>query len=429
MTTIEAICIGDELLEGRTRDANAAALGEYLASRGHALSRARFVRDDPDEIVAALRESVADVVVVGGGLGPTSDDRTRDAAAQFAQCDLVTHEPSLLHIASRFASREQDFTSNNHRQALFPQSATPLPTEVGTAPGFTLQDGRRLLMFFPGVPHEYLWFVERYIGPRFAVRAEFERTMLVFHGLGESALAATIADIVDAAEQGGQIVGFRAAYPVIELKLAGERAAVAETRAKVLERLGDWCVGEDDESLPARLGRQLVARGESVTTAESCTAGGIAALLTEVGGSSAWFERGYVTYANAAKVAEVGVLESTLAVHGAVSAQTVCQMAAGARRRADATYALAVSGIAGPGGGTPEKPVGTVHFALATNEGTFHRRVHYQRASRSKVRAGTAYTALAMLLAFLERGPASMGHAWDDHEIWAPTGIPASEET
>lgn len=251
------------------------------------------------------------------------------------------------------------------------------------------------------------------------------RRALHFHGLGESTLETTISDVVDPAAKAGLIVGYRADYPVIELKLAGPPELVDRTATAVLERLGPWYVGEADDPLPARVGRLLLERGETVTTAESCTAGGIAALITEVSGSSAWFGRGYVTYANEAKVDEVGVLETTLLQHGAVSAQTVCQMAAGARRRSRATYAVAVSGIAGPSGGTPEKPVGTVHFGLATPRGTFHRHVHYRLGDRALVRAGTAYSALAMLLWVLEDrlGDHDVDGPWSDEQVWASGGI------
>lgn len=150
MSTFEAICIGDELLDGRVRDANAAAFGEFLALRGQSLSYVQFVRDDIDHICAGLRATTADVVVVTGGLGPTTDDRTREAAAAFSETELVFDEASFAAIRARFAERGREITSNNRRQAMFPAAATPLATSVGTAPGFTLQLGARLVFFFPG---------------------------------------------------------------------------------------------------------------------------------------------------------------------------------------------------------------------------------------------------------------------------------------
>lgn len=423
MRSVEAICIGDELLEGRVRDANAAALGRALAEHGVTLDSVSFVPDDVPRIVAALKGAEADLVVISGGLGPTDDDFTREAAAEFARSPLELHEPSLDWIRRRFEARGSTFTDNNLKQAMLPLAAKALPTEVGTAPGFQLDAGETTFMFFPGVPREFGWFVERYVLEAIGPATNVSRGILQFHGIGESMLETKIADLATQARSRGVRLGYRAEYPLIEVKLAGPMDAVSEGREQIAERLREFVVGEDDQPLPARLGALLLERGETLATAESCTAGGIAALITEVSGSSAWFGRGYVTYANEAKMEELGVLESVLLAHGAVSAQTVCQMAAGARKRARATHAVAVSGIAGPGGGTPDKPVGTVHFGIATPRGTYHRHVVFP-GDRSRVRIGTAYRALAFVLAVLEDRAEVLGAPYDESAVWAAEGIP-----
>lgn len=410
-TTFEMICVGDELLEGRVSDANAAFLGRHLDG---ALRRVTMVTDQIEDVVNTLEDANSDVVIVSGGLGPTEDDRTRIAAAQFCNQPLVLDAASEAAIRQRLESVGIAFTENNTQQAMFPQGAEVLPNDVGTAPGFALTvtraDGRcQRLLFGPGVPREFAWFVEQYVGPEgtnglSAQRDEEQQTSRVFSffGLGESALETNIADVVAGASAAGGKVGFCARFPVIEVKLTGAGTWVQSAGDIVTQRLSHYLIGVGDETLAARVGARLLANGETVTTAESCTAGGIAAMLTDVPGSSSWFERAYVTYANAAKVEELDVDLQALKEYGAVSEVVVRQMALGAQERARATYALAVSGIAGPGGGTDEKPVGTVHFALATPYGVEHRRALFKGRGRSAVRELTKYTALRMLLQHLE---------------------------
>ncbi|MFU8802738.1 MAG: nicotinamide-nucleotide amidohydrolase family protein, partial [Bradymonadaceae bacterium] len=185
--------------------------------------------------------------------------------------------------------------------------------------------------------------------------------------------------------------------------LSGMNVRTANYPGVTIEKkVGAWLVGRDDERLYARLGRRLLEAGATVSVAESCTAGSLGAALTEISGSSAWFERGYITYANEAKIEELGVMPGVLETFGAVSPETVCQMALGARKRARSTFALAISGIAGPGGGTPEKPVGTVHLAMATPQGVYHQELGLRRFNRSRIRQASVFAALALLLWHLD---------------------------
>ncbi|MBA2662773.1 MAG: CinA family nicotinamide mononucleotide deamidase-related protein [Bradymonadaceae bacterium] len=408
MSKINVVCIGDELLDGRTTDRNSVFIAKLAIEYGGEVSTVRWVRDDLEMIVEALEAAAqgADFVVVSGGLGPTSDDLTRDAAAAWAASRLVLDEALLTQLKARFAERGYPFTENNARQCYFPAGARILATEVGTAAGFELEQSGARAMFFPGVPNEFQWFAHTYLVPALpegSLSLGKRRLKFAFHGIGESHLENKLGEIVALAKEVGGRIGYRASFPIIEVSLsAPDGAGLARLCEHVLARIGPWLVGEGDESLAERIGRRLSEAGQTVTAAESCTAGALSAKITEVSGSSRWFERGYITYANQSKIDEVGVSASALEQHGAVSLATVCQMALGARRRAKAGFALAVSGIAGPSGGSADKPVGTVHFALATDEGVYHRKVVYPQPSREQVRQASVYTALSLLLWKLE---------------------------
>jgi len=425
---IECIAIGDELLDGRVVEANAAWLGAFLFENGGMLSRVTTVSDDLHDIVGALEEARAPIVVVCGGLGPTADDRTRDAVACWKRVELVEDADTRERLEARFAARKIKITSNNYRQATFPAGAGVLATEVGSAAGFSVDDDTRRFYFFPGVPSEFRWFAETYIRPLLKT-APSHRICLHFFGRGESSLENDLQGLEELAADRSVRVGYRASFPTIEIKLAGELEAVKEVCAFVLSRSSKYLVGQDEEMLPHRVGRLLKEHGLTVTTAESCTAGGIAAAITDVAGSSAWFERGFVTYSNASKVDEIQVAPAILQTFGAVSAQTVCQMALGAQKRAGADFALAVSGIAGPDGGTPDKPVGTVHFGLATPSGVFHKHVVFPFRSREQVRTSTIYTALALLLAWLEGdvGRFRVDGPYGQDQVFGPSGIEITE--
>ncbi|MFW5967031.1 MAG: CinA family nicotinamide mononucleotide deamidase-related protein [Persicimonas sp.] len=429
MDRIAVVCIGDELLDGRVADQNASWLAAELGNRGLRLEQIEVVGDDIDRIVAALEEAAgrADLIVVSGGLGPTSDDRTRQAASRWVDQPLRLDEKRLETLERRFDERGYPFTPNNRTQCTFPQEARILDTEVGTAAGFEVERDETRALFFPGVPSEFRWFMERYVLADIAEDAGRGTQLdLTFFGPGESQLETRLDGIEDLAENLGAAVGYRAAFPHLSVHaIAPDDQARATLRSFILERAGRWLIEEDGEPLSARLGRRLVEREATVTTAESCTAGRVASKLTETPGSSQWFERGFVTYANAAKVEMLGVAPEMLERFGAVSAQTVCQMAAGAARRADATYAVATSGIAGPGGGTAEKPVGTLWVGLAGPEGVWYRKYTFGDRTRKKNLAASVYAALSPLLWLLEErlaehrfaGPVDLEQVWSDRGV------------
>lgn len=397
---VEIVCVGDELLDGTIADRNTRFLGNFLSERGAVLKRAFVVPDEIDAICEALESCSAELVVVSGGLGPTSDDVTREAAAKWAGDTLELNESILTKLRELFEARGYTFTANNRRQAFFPGSAQILDTEVGTAAGFLLEAHGRKTFFFPGVPSEFRWYCEHEI-ERWTGDSTVHKRRLFFHGRGESGLATSLDGIEDLAHKHGVRVGYRAEYPVIELKLVGQPEGVRVLQEFALERISPWWIGADDEGLSARIGRLLNQSQTTVSTVESCTAGAIAAAITDVPGSSAYFGHGWVTYSNEAKISEVGVDRDVLESYGAVSAQTVCQMALGGARRAKSDWGIAVSGIAGPGGGSVEKPVGQVHLAVASKDHVWHRQIQL-RGSRARIREGTVFGALSLLLWILE---------------------------
>lgn len=407
---VAVLCIGDELLDGRVTDVNA----EYLATRSKTgrfdVEEIRAVGDDEDTIAAALSElSRYEAVVVSGGLGPTRDDCTRRGAASFAGVRLVEHPEALERLHQRFEKRDATFTENNRRQCRFPDGAEVLVSEIGTADGFHLTHQGADYYFFPGVPREFRWFVDHRLPWAQTGATDAARKQFVCFGRGESDLETALAPVLDDPEHSGVQAGFRAEFPLVEISIHGDKHHVSSAQKDIRARIERWLVGED-ETMMQRIRRRLTDGEHTVTVAESCTAGLLGAKLTEISGSSAYFEEGYLTYANDAKCRTLGVNRSALRDHGAVSPQVATQMAAGARRTADADFALAITGIAGPTGGTPDKPVGTVDVALADADGVFHRRCHFPQRTRRQVRVLSVYTAAAALLWHLETRLAQ--HRW-----------------
>lgn len=399
MTTqskLDLICVGDELLDGRVRDLNARMLGEWAAERSISLQKIVVIPDSLDTIVAALNDTESETVVVSGGLGPTSDDLTRFAAANFIGTELQHDQEAEAQLRARFQMLGRAPTENNLVQCLFPAGAKILYSNVGTAAGFFVQKGSQRFYFFPGVPKEFSWFVRATLDG--ARKGESSMSRLFFFGVGESSLAQKIATL----DLSNTQLSYRADYPVIEVKLQGASDLVSSAAATIRNDASKYFVGQDQDVLEARLGRLLLEKGWKVTTAESCTAGGLSARITEVSGSSQWFDVGFVTYANQAKSRLLGVSPETLDSKGAVSPEVAIQMAAGALKASGSNIALSVTGIAGPGGGSAEKPVGTVHFALATDKGVWHRHWVFAHRDRSEVRSATQIAAITFALHYLE---------------------------
>ncbi|MBC7173305.1 MAG: CinA family nicotinamide mononucleotide deamidase-related protein, partial [Polyangiaceae bacterium] len=364
------------------------------------------VDDDAGRIAEALQRLSArtQVVVATGGLGPTSDDLTAAAVATALGVPLERDPASLEAIRQRYLVRGREMPETNAKQADFPSGAVVVPNPIGTAPGFqvTLQGAK--CVFLPGVPQEMQTLFQRTVAPSIAKMAP--RTSHQVHlrsfGLTESEVAKRLEGLEEA--NPGVVLGYRASFPEIEIKVhaRGVDEAEAETRARTVAsevrvRVGDAIYGERDDNFPGVVGKSLRDRGLTLAIAESCTGGLVGAMLTSVPGSSDYVLFDAVTYANAAKTRILGVTPETLRANGAVSAETAAAMAEGALRLSGADLAIAITGIAGPGGGSDEKPVGTVFLALAEKGRATTTKHLALGGDREKIRILASYMALRML--------------------------------
>jgi nicotinamide-nucleotide amidase len=385
------ITIGDELLRGEIVDSNKSHLSERMLALDLETARHVSVPDDPDAIEEVLREAAtrAQVVLVSGGLGPTRDDISTEVAARTFGRKLYRDEAALEQVRAFFRRVNREMAQNNAKQADFPEGAVVLANPLGTAPGFMLEvpdpaSGEHTQLFFmPGVPRELYRMLDEEVVPRIAarlgrsqvVRARLLRTF----GIGESNLDRILDDL--ARGDAGTVLGFRTQFPdnLVRILVRAPDAAGAERRLDQLEteiraRLGDLVLGVGERGLEAIVAELLLERKLTIAVAESLTGGLVTSRLTDVPGSSAYLLASFVAYANEAKLRELGVDPEALARHGAVSEVVARQMAEGARRRAGTDLGLATTGIAGPDGGSPEKPVGTLWLALADASGTIAHR-------------------------------------------------------
>lgn len=373
----EVINTGSELLLGLVENKHLAWLAGELGPLGITLARQVCVPDGPP-VRKALDEALdrTDLVIATGGLGPTSDDITRDASAELLGLPMQIDESIAGAIRERFARRGLPMADNVSRQAEVPRGARVLPNPHGTAPGLyfppEILGSRRArhLFLLPGPPRELHPMVADHVLP--LLRAALppgalrERRIYRLTGIGESQVEARIGQSIEA--RGDIEVGYCARPSEVDFRLIGPRTALDEVEPSILSELGEWIYSQGD-ALESALVALLRQRGQTLAVAESCTGGNLSGRITDVPGASEIFLAGYVTYANKTKEAAAGVPSGLLATHGAVSEPVAAAMAEGARRAAGSTFALSTTGIAGPGGGTAEKPAGTVYLALAA-EGT-----------------------------------------------------------
>jgi len=395
----EVVTTGTELTRGDLRDTNAAHVAASLTEHGLVVTRFSTVDDDPARIVDVLRAAGerADVVVVTGGLGPTSDDLTAACAARVAGVPLVRHAASLDAIRRRFEAIGLPMTPNNEKQADFPAGSDVLPNPKGTAPGFAMKLGRAQAFFLPGVPFEMKAMLAAEVLPRIATpEAPPSLLRLRVFGLPEASIDAMLGGVEEAFP--GVVLGYRATFPEVEVKVQAPSPSLAKACfAEVQMRLGRHVVALGSNGLPQAVGEALRGRGWTLAVAESCTGGMIGTLLTDVPGSSDYLLLDVVAYSNAAKTDILGVSESTIAAHGAVSAEIAIAMAEGVRARAGSTLGVSTTGIAGPGGGTEAKPVGLIHLAVAGPAGVVHKTRTF-RGDRDRVRKLAAHAALYQVL-------------------------------
>jgi nicotinamide-nucleotide amidase len=381
----EVLTIGDELLRGEITDSNKSFLSQRLLTLDIETRFHVTCADDRTDIAEVLRRAAArsEVVLVSGGLGPTRDDITIEVLAETFGRKLVLHEPSLEALRGFFARFGREMAAINEKQAWFPEGAEVIDNPIGTAPGTMLEvssEGGGSVLFFcmPGVPRELYKMMDEQVLPRIAsrrrvtswVRASLLRTF----GIGESTLDEMLRDV---ALPDGVELGFRTQFPDNHVRPVARAASAAEADAKLArscevlrERLGVLVYGEGEDTLELVTGRLLTEHRKTLAVAESCTGGMIGQLLTDAPGSSAFFKGGVVAYWNDAKTALLDVPEDVLAEHGAVSEPTARAMAEGARARFGTDLAVATTGIAGPTGGSANKPVGLIYVALASAEGS-----------------------------------------------------------
>ncbi len=382
---IEIINTGSELMLGRVLNTHQQWICRRLADQGYVVTRQIAVGDTGRDIQQAVRESLARarLVIVTGGLGPTSDDLTRDVIAELLGKKLREDAAVLAAVKEFFDARKRPMPERTRVQALVPEGAVVLPNRHGTAPGLAMEidpnpfrDDRQggWLMLLPGPPRELQPMFSGQVIPlirqKFPRESAFVCRTLRTTGLGESLLENKIAAQLKHLVHAGLEIGYCARTGEVDVRLAargaGSEKTVAEAGRIIHRIVGRHIFGEGDDSLEAVIVRLMTERRQTLALAESCTGGYIANRITNVPGASAVLLAGLVAYSNEAKQKFLGVRSGTLAKHGAVSDPVVREMAEGARRQTDANYALAVTGIAGPGGGTPDKPVGTVFIALAT---------------------------------------------------------------
>lgn len=410
---VEILTIGNELLSGVIVDTNGAWLSARLYARGVLVERNVTVLDELDAVAGALtaaRDRGVDLVVACGGLGPTEDDLTAEAAAKAAGVAFEEHPEARALIEDRFARMGRTPTPRQFRQAQLPAGCRVIPNAHGTAPAFSVQLGKTTAFFLPGPPREFRPLVEAEILPFVDARTpdrHFASATVRTFGRFESDLA----DDVNASgvDLTGVELGYRLFFPEIHLRLraGGATAEAARSRCEAaaagLEAaLGDYAFGREDDDFAALVGRRLVDAGKTVALAESCTGGLAGKLLTDVAGSSRYLLLSAVTYANEMKTKLLGVPEALLATDGAVSEACARAMAEGALKLSGADLAVSITGIAGPDGGTPDKPVGTVHFALAERGRPTVAKLRRAPGDRAQIRLASAYFALDLLRRRLE---------------------------
>lgn len=410
MTAI-VLAIGDELVLGQTVDTNSAWLSGQLAALGCEVIAHVTVADDQPAIAQAIGDAVGrcDCLLISGGLGPTADDLTRQALAEILDRPLQSNTAWLEELSSFFQKRGRPMPESNKIQAMIPAGARMIRNTAGTAAGidtvFRGPSGRACRIFaMPGVPKEMKLMFGLDVAPNMSAagRARYIRSLTLHtFGLGESAVAEKLGNLMD--RDRNPSVGTTVSAGIVSLRinaraddLAHADRQLQQTADQCRAVLGELIFGQEDQSLASVVGQLLARSAQTVTTAESCTAGLLAKMLTDVGGSSRYFQRGWIVYSNQAKMQMLGVEEGILERHGAVSEPVVTAMAAAALQRAGASFALSISGIAGPEGGSEQKPVGTVCIGLADSSGVAARTFHFP-GDREMIRDRSAKMALALL--------------------------------
>jgi nicotinamide-nucleotide amidase len=373
------ITIGDELLIGQTVDTNSAWMGAELSKSGFDVVRMTSIHDRKEDIVSALNDASGktEVVLITGGLGPTSDDITKQTLCEYFNCKLIINSEVLMMIEEMMKHRKLSMNDNNRRQAEVPDVCRVLKNATGTAPGMWFEKNGTIFISMPGVPNEMKHIMKEHVLPelnkRFTSQIIIHRNIMTY-GTFEAKLAEMLTGFETHLPENIKLA-YLPSYGVIKLRLTATGSdfgslsnVINEQVADLYKIIPDFIYGENEESLEMVVGRLLSANGKTICTAESCTGGGIAHMLTSVPGSSHYFKGSVIAYANSAKSQILNVKESTINDNGAVSENVVKEMALGAKDLFNTDFAVATSGIAGPDGGTETKPVGTLWIAVASSK-------------------------------------------------------------
>ena len=403
----EIITIGDEILIGQIVDTNSAWMAEQLNLNGIEVYQITSVHDDHSHILRAIAEaeSRADLVLITGGLGPTKDDITKLALCDYFNCGMRRDEATLEHVTSLLSTRQVTINQLNRDQALVPEAATVLHNAYGTAPGTWYEKNETIFVSMPGVPYEMMGIMDEEVLPRLRkngkVKQIWHQTVLVY-GIPESMLAEKLETWENTLPSPLKLA-YLPNQLTIRLRLSAYGNNMSELKQLVDQRIReletiipDHIFGYNDDTLSSVTGQLLLKAGAMVATAESCTGGTIAHLYTQIPGSSAYFKGGVVAYSNEVKMALLGVKAETLQAHGAVSRQVALEMVQGVKKNLQTDYGIATTGIAGPDGGTAEKPVGTVWIAVSGKTQTLAECFCYQH-NRQRNILRSAQTALNML--------------------------------
>lgn len=409
------ITIGDEILIGQIVDTNSVSIAKRLNAAGITVEEKLSIGDDAEQIATTLKRAhtQSQIVIITGGLGPTKDDITKHTLARIFSSQLIENEAVAEHVEKMLAVRGIAFNALNRSQAMVPECCTVLFNHHGTAPGMWFEEGDHVTISLPGVPFEMEHLMEDEVMPRlkahYSLHANIHRTMIT-SGIAESILAERIAEWEDALPKGVKLA-YLPSPNIVRLRLStydsedgvAARNEIDELFNQLYKIIPDNIVGYEDASVQQLVHQLLTERGKTLAVAESCTGGTIASRFTAMAGSSAYFLAGVVAYANEAKRDILGVNYDDIMRYGAVSEQVARQMAEGARRITGADYAIATTGIAGPTGGTTQKPVGTVWIAVATPQGTIAT-LRPSGTDRSQIINRASAYAIEMLYKELKKG-------------------------
>ncbi len=405
------ITIGDELLIGQVIDTNSAFISQELNKIGFMVRRRVAVGDSGEEIVSALEECsrISDLIIITGGLGPTRDDITKHTLTGYFGSTLVMNEEILEMVKNIFRNLNRQMPEINNKQAELPDNCIPVKNYFGTAPGMWFQKEEKIYVSMPGVPFEMKPMLTEQVIPM--LRSTFSTPMVLHRtihsqGIGESTLAEKITDIEDSFPPNFKLA-YLPHYSIVRLRITATgndpqllREQISSLEERIVSRIGEFVFGYDDSSLEKEIGKLLLKKGGTLATAESCTGGLVAHKICLVPGASEYFNGSVVSYSYDLKKKLLGVKEETLVKYGAVSEETVLEMLAGVLEITGSDYGISISGIAGPGGGTSDKPVGTVWIATGNKERMIAKRYQFTR-TREIIMEYTAITALGMLWRFL----------------------------